>query len=144
MSRLQGLASSDKDPIFSPFSSPYHDGGGRGQSESAGTGDDEHGNEVEHGIGQGRCRPEEIPDDEGDDGDSDYGRDEVAGDDIGQPGNGGLGALGLLHHLDDLGEHGVLAHLGGLKPKSPRLINGGADHLISHSLLHRDGFTRDH
>ncbi len=52
--------------------------------------------------------------------------------------------MGLLHHLDDLGQHGILTHLGGLKCKGPRLVDGGSNHLISHVLLHGDGFACDH
>ncbi len=144
MSRLQGLSPPDEDAIFGAFPGPHHDGGGGGQSQGTGTGDNEDRHKVKHGVREGGRGSEEIPDDEGDDGDSYYGRDEVAGDDIGQPGNGGFGTLGLLHHLDDLGEHGVLAHLGGLKGKSSRLVDGGTDHLIPRLLLHRDGFSCDH
>ena len=75
---------------------------------------------------------------------AEHHRHEDAGDVVGQPLDGRLGALGLLDQADDLGERGVAADLGRLEAERAGAVEGGADDLVARALLHRDGFAGEH
>ena len=52
------------------------------------------------------------------------------------------GAGGLIHQADDLGQGGVISHLGSPHLKISALVDRGADYLISHRFIHRDALSR--
>src|SRR5262249_50240865 len=66
------------------------------------------------------------------------------GDAVGQTLHGRLGALGLLDKPHDLRERRVLADLRGFEDEAARLVQRGADDLLSGSLLDRQAFAGQH
>ena len=58
--------------------------------------------------------------------------------------DGGLAGLGLFHQADDLGQHHVLAHPGGLKDQEAPLVQGGAPDLALRLLGHRQALAGEH
>src|SRR5512137_1898129 len=92
----------DEYPIFCPYSCPHHDGSGSCQSQGAGTGDDEDCDEVHECKAEGcACKEPDYK------GGNRYGHDcgdEDRGHLVGQPLDGRLALLGLLHQSDDLRE----------------------------------------
>jgi len=128
---FERLPAPDEDPVFCTLSRAHHDRSRSCQAQRTWTGNDHHRYEIALRIRECRRWTENIPDDEGQHGDPDDSRHEVAGDDVGESGNGGLGPLSLLHHLDNLGQHGVLSDLGGLEFKGARLVQGGSDNVLT-------------
>ena len=63
---------------------------------------------------------------------------------VGEPLAGGLGVLGLLDELDDLGERGVGADLGGPDPQGAVAVDGGADDLVAGLLVDREALAGHH
>ncbi len=106
---------SDQDAVLGTLTGTHHDGRRRGQSQSAGAGNNEHGNKVQQGEGEGGCWPDKVPDDEGQYSNANDCGHKVAGDDIGQPLDRRLAALSFLHETDNLSQGGIPAYLGCLK-----------------------------
>ena len=73
--------------------------------------------------------------------DHQHGRDEDAGDPVGQPLDAGLLVLGVLHQPHHVGELGVAPDPGGLDLEVPTGRDGAADHRIAHRRRRR-GPTR--
>ena len=144
MSPFQCLSTPYKNTIFSPFAGAYHNSGWSCQSQSTGTGDNEHGDKIKESEGEGWSRPHKIPDYKSGNGNANHYLHEIAGDHISQTLNGSLASLSLLYHPDDVGQGCILTHLGRLKFKAAGLINGCTDNLITHLLLHRDTLSRNH
>ncbi len=134
----------DQDTRLGASSRSHHDRHRRGQTECAGTGDDQHRHGCHQRVGHGRRRAYERPDDKGDNGNDDNGRHEVASDYIGDPLDGRAGALRLGYHLDDLGKHGLGADPIGPHDETARAIERSADNLVALAFLDRDRLARHH
>ena len=141
---LQALPALDQDAPLGPLARADHDGRRRRQAQGAGAGDDQDGDEIEQGEDEARRRAEEGPDDEGQDGDADDGGHEVAGDDVGQPLDRRLGALGLLDQLDDLGQGGVLADPDGPEAEAAPLVDRRPDDGVAGPLVDGQALAGDH
>ena len=109
---LQDVAALEQHAALRAAAGGHHDGSGHRQSHGAGTGDDEDGHRGGEGADDAWIRSDEEPDGEGDEGDNDDHRHKDRGDPVGQLLDRRLGALGLAHHPDDLGKHGVAARRG--------------------------------
>jgi DNA-binding FrmR family transcriptional regulator len=142
--RLQRLGRADQHAVLGTLARPHHDRQRCGQPKGAGAGDDEHRHRGDERECERRARTEVEPNDEGADRDEDHRRHEVAGDQVGKPLDRRLRGLGLLHELDDLGEHRVRTDLGGAEPEGTGLVDRGADDRLARSLRRRDGFAGDH
>ena len=88
--------------------------------------------------------PQVEPGQEGEGRQGDDHRHEDAGHLVHQALDGGLAGLGLLHQADDLGEHHVPAHPGGLKDQEAPLVQGGAPNLAPRLLGHRQALAGEH
>ena len=75
---LERGAVADQDAVLGALAGADHDRRRRRQAERARAGDDQHGDEVEQGVGERGLRSEGQPDDERERGDADDRRDEVA------------------------------------------------------------------
>ena len=128
---LQGFAAPHQDAQFRAPAGAHHDRGGGGQPHGAGAGDDEHRHHADQGPGDGRGRAPEEPGQEGEGRQAHDHRHEDARHLVHQALDGGLAGLGLFHQADDLGQHHVLAHPGGLKDQEAPLVQGGAPDLGS-------------
>ena len=63
---------------------------------------------------------------------------------IGQPLNGGAAALGVLHQLYNLGEHGVGPHFGYPEAERARFVEGRAEYRVAGFLLHGQALAGEH
>ena len=106
---LEGFGVFDEHAGAGAASGAHHDGHGRGQSESTGAGDDEHGYGIDERVRQGRRGAEGKPGDEGDERGADDGGNKDGGDFIGQPLDGSAAALGFGNEADDLRQNRVAA-----------------------------------
>ena len=108
-----------------------HNRHGRCQPQSTGASNNQHA----HRSNQTEChrgrRPEQRPGYKGDNGDHDHRRHKIARDPVGQALNGRAAALGAGHHLHNLGQHGVPAHLVRTHDETALLVDAAADHLVS-------------
>ena len=125
-------------------SHPDHDRDRRGQTQRTGTGDDEHRNGGDQGVGQTGLGTDQAPDDGGEQGDRDHRGNEPSGDRIGQPLDRGATALGLGHHLDDLRQQGVGAHLVGAHDEGSGLVESAGHDAVADILGHRHGLAGHH
>ena len=140
--KLQGLGVLKEDAVLGPLAGAHHDGGGGGKAQGAGAGDNQHRDK--HPQGEARLLARQQPQEGGYHGDGDDGGDKHPGHLVRQPGDGGLGALGVLHQLDDLGQGGVLPHPVGPHPQKASLVDGSPGHLIPRDLIHRHAFPGEH
>src|SRR5260370_36679032 len=99
---FQGLGIFDEDTFSGAAADAYHDGHGSGEAQCARTGDDKNGDRVHETVCETRLRTEHRPAEKGESSNRDDGRDEIAGDFIGQALNGGAAALRACHHGHDL------------------------------------------
>ena len=141
---LDGLGVLEQHPHGGAFACGHHDGHGRGQTQGAGAGDDEHGHRVDDGVGHAGLGTDEGPDDEGEDRDPHHRGHEIGGHHVHQLLDGGPAALGFGHHFDDLGQESVGAHLFGPHHQGTGTVHRGADDLAVRLLFHRDGLAGDH
>ncbi len=134
--------------MFSALADPGNQAKRHGHADRARARDNEHRHRRHHGIGQGRARrapgAKGEPSHEGQDGDDHHRGRKVAGHYIDQPGDGGFGPHRVLYQLDDLGEGGVFAHLGGAEFEAAGGVDGRADDLIAHLLVYRQTLAGDH
>ena len=138
MQRFQGLGILDENAVLRTAAHSHHHGCRGCQTHGAGAGDDEHRDGVQHGQAQGvLLRREQIPRREGDRRGSDHGRGEIAADDIGQPRDGRLGALGFFDQLDDARQHRRAAHFTRSKEKTSRCVDGSAENEVPGRFVHR-------
>jgi len=142
--RLEGGAVADEDPVLGALPGADHDRRRRGQAEGAGAGDDEHGDEVEQAVREGRLGAEEQPGDQGHSGDADHGGDEVACDDVGQAGDGRLRPLRLLDEADDLRERGLAAHARSPEGEGSCRVERPADDLVARLIEDGDRLAGEH
>ena len=141
---LERLGVLDQDAGVRTTPHPDHDRDRRGQAQRTGTGDDEHRNGGDQGVGQTGFGTDQAPDDSGEQGDRDHRGDEPARDCIGQPLDRGATALGLGHHLDDLRQQGVRAHLVGAHDKGSGLVERAGHDPVADLLGHRHGLAGHH
>ena len=117
----------------------HHDGHRGSQSQRTGTGDHQHGN----GCGQGEFQilTHNHPEDKRCRRDTHDHRHKDTGDLVRHPGDGGLGTAGLLYHVDNLRQGGVLTNLLGPEFQIAFRIDGSCRYGIAWDLFHRDAFT---
>ena len=129
----------NKDTIFCTLSGANHDGHRCGQPQRTGAGDHQYRN----GGGQSKAKgcPAEQPDQKRDQGDCHDGRDENAGDFIGQAGNRGFGSGSIFHQMNDLGQGRVLSHPGGFKHKGAGFIDGSRNYGVAGTFFNGDAFA---
>ena len=124
---FEALGVSDEDAVPGSLADPHHDGGRRGQPQCAGAGDDEHRNECQKAVRQTLRAAEEHPRPEREQGHGDDRGHENAGDPVDELLHGGLAALRLLHHADDLREHRVAPDFLGPEAECAPLVDGAGE-----------------
>jgi hypothetical protein len=138
---LQRLAVADVDAAPRRLAGADHDGGGRGQSQRAGAGDEQHGD----GMRQ-RARRRvagQQPAAESQSRQHADRRHEARRDAVGELLHRQLGGLGVVDHLHDAGEHGVAAHRGGAQREAAGAVDAAADDRVARRLGHRQRFAGD-
>lgn len=121
-----------------------HDRDGRREAERAGTGDDQHRDRRDQRIGQHRRRPPDRPGGERQGGDPYHRRHEPAGDGVGELLDWRPRALRRRDHLDDPGEHRVLAGALRLDSQAAGAVDRRAGHRIARDLLDRRRLAGQH
>ena len=143
MGLLQGLTVFKENALLGSPARGHHDGGRRGQSQSAGAGDHQHGHHSNHGSGQTQVH-DHPPNQEGDQGDKKHDGHKDTGHLIGEALNGRPTSLSLFHQTDNLCQGRLGTHLPGLELKSSLLVDGTADDLISRLLGDGETLPRHH
>ena len=88
---------------------------------------------------------DDEPEDKCQQADSHHGGNEDEGDAVDDALHGSLGALSLLHHADDVGQHGLLAYLGGAETEGRSLKGDGAcEDAVAGALGYGGGFAGNH
>ncbi len=141
---FQALGVLNKDVILRPFPHPDHDGRGRGQAQRAGTGDHQHGDGGQQRVSEGTLPADQHPARESQDGDAHDHRNENARNPVDQLLDRGLAALGLLHHLNYLGQHGVTTYLLGPELEATLLVDGTRKDFPAFAFFDGNGFAADH
>ena len=121
-----------------------HDGSGRRQSQRAGTRHDQHGHEGQQAVRKAVGAAEHGPRRESQHGDGDNHGHEDRGDPVHQFLHRGLAALRLLHHADDMRQHGVGADSLGPETERSLTVDRPGEHLVSVPFRNRDGFAAQH
>ena len=140
---LQALCVSDEDAVGCTGSGSHHDSRRCGQAQCTRTGNDEHGDKVDHGWGKTDIT-QSKPEDKGDDCNGDHHRHKDGGNPVCKGLNRCLGALGLAYQFDDPGDHGFVAHSSGIEYDTPGGVDGTADDLIALHAFHGQAFAGDH
>ena len=141
---LQRLRILDQDAGLGTASGGRHDGHRRREAEGARTGDNQHRDRRDKRVGEGRVGPEDGPDYEGDDGNTDHGRHETTGNHIGKFLDRRAAALGLCDHGDDPAQHRIGADALGADDQRARPIQCGACDAVAFGLFDRNGFAGNH
>ena len=117
----------------------YHNSHRSCQTQRTGAGNDQNRN----GIGQAEFQTtaQNHPNHKSYHCDAHHHRHKDACNLICQTGNGRFRATGFFHHVDDLGQGGVFAHLFCPEFQITFRIDGGSCHAVTDFLLHRDAFT---
>ncbi len=142
MGLLQRGAVLEQDTRLGPLAHADHDRSRRGQPHGAGAGNDQHGDETQQRRHE--LRPGQQPDDERQQRQSDDRRHEPRRHAINHALDGGLAALGALHHADDLGQDAILADALGRDGQQPLPIERRADDGIAGGLVHWQALAGDH
>ena len=121
-----------------------HDRHRRRQAERAGAGDDQHRDGCDQSIGKRRRRSPDRPGDEGQDGDTDHRRHELAGDRVGELLDRRARALRVGDHVDDLAEHGVTADPLRFDDQRTAAIDRRPGDGVASDFLNGHSFTRNH
>ena len=139
---LQDLRAFDEDAHLGPTPGADQQGRRRGQTQRAGTSDDQHG---DGGREAGLHRmSQQQPGPQGDHSDDQHHRHEDAGDAVSEALNLRLAGLGLLHEARHLRQLRVGPHSGGADHKSPGSVHGGPGDRAARGDLHRDGLAGEH
>ena len=122
----------------------HHQSGGRGQAHGTRTSNDQHGNSRENGLRKGRISAQQPPQKESDKGYQSHRGHKNTRHTVYYALHGCFATLGLLHHLDDLGQGRMFANLLRLKPKFALRHHRSCQHL--RALLFQSGcwFARYH
>ncbi|MPM81442.1 hypothetical protein SDC9_128495 [bioreactor metagenome] len=142
MRRLQRLAALDQDAELRTLARADHDGGWRGQTQRAGAGDHENGDEdVEHEV---KIPAGQRPDHRGKHGYAQYGGHKIAGDDVCELGNGRFSPLGFFNQMDDFGERRVFTHAGDGEAKQTFAVDAAAGYCGAGLLFNGQRFAGQH
>ena len=120
-------------------SGAHHNGNRGSKAQSTGAGDHQHGNGTvqaefqavasQHPNSKGNCR-----------NGHDHGNENTRNF-VRQPGNGGFGTTGFLHHADHLGQGGIFAHLVCPKFQIAFGIDGSGSNTVAGKLFHGHTFA---
>src|SRR5215470_2254144 len=135
---FQGFGVSDENPGRGAASGAYHDGHRRGESQGAGTRDDQDGYRVDEGVREARLWTHKSPDDKSQYRNCDDRWHEPRGDFVGEALDWCSAALCLAHELDDLGEHRFVAHARGTHGECSSAIHGRTNNFGPSGFRDRD------
>ena len=141
---LQGSSILDEDILLGSLADTHHQGSRGGESHGTGTGYHQDADGREDGMWQIFLSANEIPCEEGQQGDAAHGRHEDEGNLVDHPLYGSLGALSLLYHAYHIGEDRLLSDLLSLEAESALTDNRSCQDLITGFLLYGDSLTRHH
>ena len=141
---LQRLGVLDKYPGLGPPPRRRHDRHRRGEAERTGTGDDQHGDSRDQCVGQRRRGPPDRPCDEGQERDTDHGRNEISRHFVGILLDRCARPLRVGDHLDDLRQHRVGSDPRRLHHEAAGAVDGGTGQRVALGLLDWHGFSGDH
>ena len=122
-------------PACAPSPAATYSAAGRGESEGAGTGDDQD----RQCRGDGLCGrvAEQEPRAQGQQGDQEDGGHEDVAHPVGQPLHGRLLVLGVLDQPEHLRQLRLAADLGGAHDQTPADRDRAADHEVAHGDIER-------
>ena len=138
---LQCFGAFHQNAVFRAAAGAHHNSGGSGQTQGAGTADDQYGNV--DGKGKGGCLADEQPNDHGQNSNADDDRDKNGSDFIGNALDGRFGGGGILHQMNDLGEGGFFPYMGGLHGEITAAAQGSAGDGIADGFIDRQAFAGD-
>ena len=141
---LQTIGIFYQDTLAGRLAYPYRYGVRRGESQRTRTGDNQDGHQRENTVRETVGGVEEHPKNECQQGNSHDGRYEDRGNPVHKFLHGGLTALCILHHADDLGEQRIAAYLLGTKGKAPFLVDGAGEDPIALPFPDSHRFARQH
>ncbi|OPY15211.1 MAG: hypothetical protein A4E69_00742 [Syntrophus sp. PtaB.Bin138] len=144
ISLFQAFSSLDQDAVLRPQPRAHHDRRGCGQTQRAGTGDDQDGNKIQEGAAEDRFRDEKEPHDKSQQRYRNDNGNENGRHTIGKPLDRGLGTLSFFHQPDNLGKSRFRTDLRGFKGKAAAAVQGGAEDLGARLLVRRHAFPREH
>ena len=126
----------NQNPVLRAFSGSHHNRHRRGQTQRAGTTDDQHAD----GTAESEFKTfaPKQPENTGCQCNEHDHRYKYTGYFIRHAGNGGLAAAGFVHQPDNLTDCAVFPHPLGCKMNKPGFIDGGADDCVSRLFFHRD------
>src|SRR5229473_2902170 len=142
--RLQGIAGTDQNPVFSPLADADRERCRGREAECAWAGNNERGHEHDGRINGSRFWSKIVPGNERKNREDHDGRHEVGRDRIDDALDRSFRPLRILDHADDGCERGVLADPGGLEPEAAGLVQRTANDFVSDLLFDRHGFAGDH
>ena len=122
----------------------HHQSRGRGQTHSTRTSDDQHGNSRENGLRKGCISAQQPPQKEGYKGYQGHRWHKNTCHTVYRTLHGSLAALGLLHHLDNLGQGRMFANLLRLKPELALRHHRSSQHFRALLFQSRGWFARYH
>ena len=140
--QFQRLHIFDQDAVFGRHTRARHDGHGRGQTQSARAGNDQHGHRVDE-----RCfkiGTHRHPRPQGDQGDHQHHRHKHFGHFVHQALNGRFGSLCVFDQSDDVREHGFVAHGRHAHEHTPFAIDRPACQSRTRCLGHGQGLSGQH
>ena len=140
MEHLQRLRRTDQNAEFRAAPGADHNGHRSCQTQRAGAGDHQYGNSRRQRERQLSAR--QHPGGKGQQGNADDHGHEHPRHFVGQTGDGRLGAAGLLHQTDHLGQGRILAHLVGAEGQSAGLVHGGRRQSVARRLMDRQALSR--
>ena len=138
--RFQRFGRLDEDAIHRAAARADHDGRGGCKAQCAGAADDQHRNA--DGEREFHAVPRQEPRGRRDDGDCDDHGDKHAAHLVGELGDGGLGARGLVHKAHDLGKGGIVADLRCAHLEVAGFVDRRADDAVADLLLDGDALAR--
>ena len=128
-----------QDAVFRAHAAAYHDGDRRREAKCARAADDEHGDAARERVAE--RLPNEHPDDERNNGDADDGRDEHAGNLIGDLRNRCFRGSGIADHADNLGKRGIFSNARCFAAQEAGLVHGRGGNSIAHGLIDRNALA---
>jgi len=141
---LQSLRRLDQDAGAGALADADADRHRGGQSERAGTGDDENGDRRDQGVGERGVGTPNRPGGEGEDRHSEHRGHEIARHRVRQSLDGRAAALRFGDHAHDARQHGVGPHFFGAHDERAGSVHGSPNQLVAGLLRHRHRLARHH
>ena len=134
--QFQTLRILDQYIMFRPFTDPDHDRCRRRQSQRTRAGNNQHRDGRQQSMSKSKVSAYQHPHDKRDHRDPHHYRNKNSGNTVHQFLHGSFTSLCLLHHSDNIGQHGFSPHLIGTEAETSLLVYRSGIHGLSFHLLH--------